>query len=350
MKIGIVCSPGGHLTEMLQLTSAFREHDVFLITYNENFLNLPKEIKKIYRIENLLIKYPGVARIKKGIILFVHFFLLFIKELHILIKERPDILISTGSEIAIPAFYIASLLNIKKVYIESVCRIDDLSFTGKAVYRISDLFIVQWKKLAERYSKAKHLGNVLVPKRAHINQSKMAKKNVVFVTIGTAPFDRLIKLADEISPELEFYEMVIQKGRTKYNPKNAKYFSFVPEYKDIIHFNMNSKIIISHGGVGSIILALKYGAMLILFPRLSRYGEHNDDHQLEIAKFMKHSGLSEVAHTKGELYSLVTSLANYPANYTKTLRKLAKKIEKISKNNETNLPDNLKRALEGITW
>ncbi|MFA4720652.1 PssD/Cps14F family polysaccharide biosynthesis glycosyltransferase [Pyrococcus kukulkanii] len=348
MKVGIICSPGGHLTEMLQLIDAVKGHEVFLITYSENFLNLPREVKRVYKIRNLLVEYPGITGIKKGVILFAHFLLLLIKELQILLKERPDILISTGSEIAIPAFYIARLLNIKTVYIESVCRIDDISFTGKAVYWISDLFIVQWKKLAERYSKAKYLGNVLVPKRAHINQSKTTKKNVVFVTIGTAPFDRLIKLADEISPKLEFYEMVIQKGRTKYTPKNSKYFSFVPEYKDIIRFNMNSKIIISHGGVGSIILALKYGAILVLFPRLSRYGEHNDDHQLEIAKFMKYSGLSEVAYTEEELYTLVTSLANYPANYTKTLLRLAKKIEKISKNNETNLSNNLKRALEGI--
>jgi UDP-N-acetylglucosamine:LPS N-acetylglucosamine transferase len=65
----------------------------------------------------------------------------------ILLRERPDVLISLGAEIAIPFFYLAKLFNIKTLFIESWCRISTLSKTGKLLYPIADEFWVQWPQL-----------------------------------------------------------------------------------------------------------------------------------------------------------------------------------------------------------
>lgn len=60
--------------------------------------------------------------------------------LKILLKEKTDIVISTGAEIAISVFYVAKLLRIKTIFIESWCRVNKPSITGKIVYPIADVF------------------------------------------------------------------------------------------------------------------------------------------------------------------------------------------------------------------
>jgi UDP-N-acetylglucosamine:LPS N-acetylglucosamine transferase len=80
----------------------------------------------------------------------------------ILIIEKPKVVISTGAEIAIPVFYMAKLLKIKTIFIESWCRVFEPSTTGKSIYPIADIFFVQWKQLLKKYGKkAKYEGAVI---------------------------------------------------------------------------------------------------------------------------------------------------------------------------------------------
>ncbi|MDH7508575.1 MAG: PssD/Cps14F family polysaccharide biosynthesis glycosyltransferase [Methanomassiliicoccales archaeon] len=138
MKIALVCSHGGHLSEMLLLMEAFEGHEVFFITYQS-----PRTIAlkhKKYLLENI-----GTNPLKM-----LH---AFAKILIIFVKERPGLVISTGSEIAIPAFILAKLLRIRTVFIESWCRVKTKSGTGKILYHIADLFLVQCPELARIYGK-----------------------------------------------------------------------------------------------------------------------------------------------------------------------------------------------------
>lgn len=147
MKLALVCSHGGHLTELMYLLDAFKEHEIFFITY-DNFRTRELTYRK-YLMENI-----GTNPIKMSVG--------FLKTFKILSKEKPDIIISTGSEIAIPAFIIAKLLGIKTIFIESWCRVKTKSGTGKLVYPLSDLFLVQWPELLELYGKkAKYVGAVI---------------------------------------------------------------------------------------------------------------------------------------------------------------------------------------------
>jgi UDP-N-acetylglucosamine:LPS N-acetylglucosamine transferase len=138
MKIALVCSHGGHLTEMLCLMNAFEGHEVFFITYEST------------RTDDLRFKKYILKNIGTN---FFQMIVAFIKFLKILLIERPQLIVSTGSEIAIPAFYIAKLRGIKTVYIESWCRVSTPSSTGKIVYYVSDLFLIQWPQLLGRYGK-----------------------------------------------------------------------------------------------------------------------------------------------------------------------------------------------------
>lgn len=67
--------------------------------------------------------------------------------LAVLLKEHPDVILSLGAEIAVPFFYLGRLLGIKTFYIESWCRVEDLSLTGRLLYPVSDIFWVQWPEL-----------------------------------------------------------------------------------------------------------------------------------------------------------------------------------------------------------
>ena len=147
MKLALVCSHGGHLTEIMYLLDAFEGHELFFITYN-NFRTKNLDQKK-YLLENI-----GTSPLK----MFKSFFQIG----KILIKEKPDTIVSTGSEIAIPTFILAKMLGIKTIFIESWCRVKTKSGTGKIVYHLSDLFLVQWPELIELYGKkAKYVGAVI---------------------------------------------------------------------------------------------------------------------------------------------------------------------------------------------
>jgi UDP-N-acetylglucosamine:LPS N-acetylglucosamine transferase len=126
--------------------NAFDGHDTFFITY-EGMRS--KELDKKYTMKNLG-KNP------------LRFIISIPKISFILLKEKPHMIISTGSEIAIPVFYIARVFGIKTMFIESVCRVKEPSMTGKIVYPISNVFLVQWKQLLNKFgNKAQYWGSVL---------------------------------------------------------------------------------------------------------------------------------------------------------------------------------------------
>ena len=86
----------------------------------------------------------------------------FLLTFRILLKERPKLIVSTGSEIAIPAFYLAKLFRAKTMFIESWTRVEQPTGTGKLVYLFSDVFLVQWQRLLSKYGKkAKYEGAII---------------------------------------------------------------------------------------------------------------------------------------------------------------------------------------------
>jgi beta-1,4-N-acetylglucosaminyltransferase len=146
MKICLVCSHGGHLTEILQLKEAFEGHETFFITYDSV---RTRKLEHKYLLRNIGKNPLIMARASLSI-------------LRILLKERPKLMVSTGSEIAIPAFYLARLLGIKTIFIETWTRVLQPSGTGRMVYPVSDIFLVQWEKLLAMYGKkAKYEGAIV---------------------------------------------------------------------------------------------------------------------------------------------------------------------------------------------
>lgn len=102
-------------------------------------------------------------------------------------------------------------------------------------------------------------------------------------------FDRLIMKMDEIAGEID-EEVIMQIGYTRYKPNNAEFFDFSPIDR-MKELNKDARIIVCHAGTGSILMALEYNKQVIVIPRLSKFGEHIDDHQLDIAREFEKEGL-----------------------------------------------------------
>jgi beta-1,4-N-acetylglucosaminyltransferase len=134
MKICIACSHGGHLTETLQILDAFAGHDIFFATYHSAREAEVRAIAPAYFTDNIGLNVWRMLRA-------------FGWAWSILRRERPDVIVSLGAEIALPFFYLGKLLGSKTLFIESWCRVHNLSLTGKLVYPVVDVFWVQWPQL-----------------------------------------------------------------------------------------------------------------------------------------------------------------------------------------------------------
>ncbi len=292
MKIALVCSHGGHLTEMLYLMDAFKGHDVFFITYDHPRTRalpyrkhlFPNFGKNPYRV---LTNLPSIIKV--------------------ITKERPDVMVSNGAEIAIPFFYLGKILGIKTIFIECYTRIDEPTITGKLIYPISDYFFVLWPEMLQHYGKkAKYAGGLFKKIKRKINLKE--KKNQIFVITGThyLGFERLVKAIDDIAKDID-YEVIIQLGHTPYKPKNAEYFTFIREDEKIRELIKTSKAVITQGAM-SLIEALNLGSLAVAFPRLKKFNEHINDHQLIFSRKLEEEGLVEVATNGEELKKLLTEL------------------------------------------
>ena len=161
IKIAIVCSPGGHFTEMSTLIDVFKGYEAFLVTHSEKFNIGLDNVCPTYLIPNIIIDNTHRNVFSKKLLLIIHMLIITFYEAYIFLKERPNIVISTGSEIAIPIFIIGTIFRVHTVYIESITRINDISATGKIIYCFADLFLVQHEKLLGMYPNAKYRGSVI---------------------------------------------------------------------------------------------------------------------------------------------------------------------------------------------
>jgi beta-1,4-N-acetylglucosaminyltransferase len=146
---------------MLNLSEAFNNHDVFLITVDSEITRDIIEFQTIYYLRDR-IKYPLKFGLLALLILTpIYLSLIGIECAKIFLKERPDFLVTTGGDEAIPICYFGKLMGSKIICIESFTRIHNRSGTGLLLYPIADLFLVQWESLLSKYGKkARYWGSV----------------------------------------------------------------------------------------------------------------------------------------------------------------------------------------------
>jgi|WetSurMetagenome_2_1015567.scaffolds.fasta_scaffold130049_2 beta-1,4-N-acetylglucosaminyltransferase len=157
MKLFFYATFGGHFNEAMMLVESVLPHygDVKMITFDSP--ELADSIVPTLRLKK--VSFSGNFAFKSALNGLVNLPRLFYQ----LIKERPDVVISTGSgEIAIPALILANTLGIRTIYIETWTRVKDPSMAGRVLYYFADHFLVQWEDLLPKFGKrAKYLGGLL---------------------------------------------------------------------------------------------------------------------------------------------------------------------------------------------
>lgn len=148
VKVCLVGSSGGHLTHLYMLKSLWKDWDRFWVTFDKTDANSLLKDEKVYHCF-----FPTNRNIKN---LIKNTFL----AIKVLIKERPDLIISSGAAVAVPFFWIGKLMGAKTIYIEVFDRINKPTLTGRLVYPVTDKFIVQWDEMKKVYPKAINLGSI----------------------------------------------------------------------------------------------------------------------------------------------------------------------------------------------
>lgn len=130
---------------------------------------------------------------------------------------------------------------------------------------------------------------------------------MIFIVLGTQKFqlNRLLKLLDGLVEKGQICDDVYaQIGNSTYIPKHYKYVRFLNK-KDFEQKMEECEIVVSHSGVGTIISGLKHEKPVIVFPRLEKYGEHVDDHQLEIGESFSKNNLVFLCGENDDLLELI---------------------------------------------
>ena len=108
---------------------------------------------------------------------------------------------------------------------------------------------------------------------------------MIFVSVGTQkfPFNRLLAQLDELVRDGYIEDKIFaQIGLSGYKPQHYEYVDYLgkEEFDERVR---QCDLVITHSGVATIVSALKYEKPVIVVPRVAKYGEHVDDHQIEIA-------------------------------------------------------------------
>lgn len=140
---------------------------------------------------------------------------------------------------------------------------------------------------------------------------------MIFITVGGEKFqfNRLFAVMDnDIKSGAITDEVFAQIGVSEYAPKFFKYKRYMP-FDEVLKFVRESDIVISHAGVGTVILCLKEGEIPIVLPREENFKEHVDDHQVEFAKKMEEEGKILLAKDEKDVLDKIK-------NYKKLISKM----------------------------
>ena len=161
-------------------------------------------------------------------------------------------------------------------------------------------------------------------------------REMIFVILGTQKFqlNRLLKTLDQyVEKGIIKDKIIAQIGYSDYLPKRYEYVEFLnkEEFDSMIQ---KADVVISHSGVGSIISALNAKKPVIVYPRLAKYREHIDDHQMEIAYAFSKKNYVLCCNEDDDLLELLNKCRTYSfASYVSQREKIVGIISEFLKNN-----------------
>jgi UDP-N-acetylglucosamine transferase subunit ALG13 len=151
---------------------------------------------------------------------------------------------------------------------------------------------------------------------------------LIFITVGShhQGFERLLKKIDELARDKVISDVFVLTGYSDYQPEYCPYTQFVGfnDFQDLIK---KSSIVITHAGSGSILNALLHNKPTIAVPRLKKFGEHTNDHQLQLIKILEKEGKIIAVYDIGDLENAIGKAATFKPKMPNRESKIIELIE-----------------------
>ncbi len=287
LLICLASTSGGHLVSLETLLDALGNHERILVTVvSPHTQTAMPGVRKLY-----------IRRISKNP---ANFLVNFLQSTAILIRQRPDVVISTGAGDTFPLIMLAAALGTPVVFLESIHRIARLSLTGRLAAHWIDLLLVPWPSLVSASPRA-----VLVAPEVITTGTWGAlpeNPSVVLLT-GTGPrgFDRLLIEVDRLVGEGKISrDLFAQIGESRYQPINFQYERYLP-HDQLIQRIKRCDLVITHDGAGSMREALRAGKPTIVVPRKPSHGEAIFGNEAELAKRFADLGWISLAEDPSDI-------------------------------------------------
>lgn len=305
LRLCLAGSGGGHVRQLLDLEPAWRRHDYFFVTEDTA---LGRSLAE--RHPTLFVPHyaAGQARMGAPLRMLAAAVGNFFRSAGIVLRKRPQVVISTGAGAVFFTVLWARLIGAKVFVIESFARFDHPSLFARLAAPLANSMVVQSAALGPVWPKAK----VFDPLKL-LPPPNVAKEPLLFATVGaTLPFDRLVAAVAELKASGVIEDEVrFQVGDGGLQPAVGRASETLP-FDEVQALLKQASIVVCHGGTGSLITALREGCHVIAMPREASRGEHYDDHQAEITAAFAARGLIHVARNVEELASAIRATRERP--------------------------------------
>lgn len=305
IKLCFAASGGGHLRQLLQLAPLRERFSCYYLTEDTP---LGESVARDHK--TLFVPHFAFGQRKtEGLWPFIksgaaNFFV----SSWCFLKERPDVIISTGAGAAFFTLLWGRVFGRKIVYIESIARVTEVSLFGKLAARLAGLCIVQWPSMVGKLEGAVYCSPLVVEE-----EKEDGMRAGTLVTVGTVmPFDRMVHAVGKLARERKIQGPVAaQIGESEACFEGMDAFGGCP-FEELNARMEAADMVICHGGSGSILGALKAGAHVVAMPRKAEFGEHYDDHQQDITKAFADMGLISVANSDKDLLRAIEEAKSRP--------------------------------------
>jgi len=128
---------------------------------------------------------------------------------------------------------------------------------------------------------------------------------MILVTVGTheQPFDRLVAAAAALGGD---EELVVQYGTSTLPHGRGDWVDFT-SFDELAEYASRARVVVCHAGVGSIVLARRYGHRPIIMPRRPFHAEHVDEHQMQLSRRLERAGIVTVVEDAEALAAAVAA-------------------------------------------
>jgi len=149
IKICLAASAGGHMSQLLALADSWRGWKTFYVSTTEVVRQKLQASSQVYIVGEC--NRQHLFRVV----------LVFFRCARIIFREHPDVVISTGAAPGLLMCLLGKLSGSKVVWVDSIANVQKLSLSGRLVQPIADLFLTQWRELANRYNKVEYTGTII---------------------------------------------------------------------------------------------------------------------------------------------------------------------------------------------